>query len=107
MSAFSSLQGGSDSKREQFRRYLEKAGVVDSLTSVFVSLYEQQEKPTNALEYVKQCLNAVGQNPDTDALQQELNKLRQEIARLTEENKDLRARLKHYETAPEDGSTTK
>uniref|UniRef100_A0A8C6VUV5 MYC binding protein n=1 Tax=Nothobranchius furzeri TaxID=105023 RepID=A0A8C6VUV5_NOTFU len=64
-------------------------------------------EPSPPRRYVKQCLNAVGQNPDTDALQQELNKLRQEIARLTEENKDLRARLKHYETAPEDGSTTK
>uniref|UniRef100_A0A1A7XUI9 C-myc binding protein n=1 Tax=Iconisemion striatum TaxID=60296 RepID=A0A1A7XUI9_9TELE len=101
-------RGSSDSKREQFRRYLEKSGVVDSLTSVFVSLYEQQDKPTNALEFVKQRLNAVGHNPvETDALQQELSELRQKLARVIEENKDLRAKLKHYEPASEDGSAAK
>ncbi|XP_041842778.1 c-Myc-binding protein-like [Melanotaenia boesemani] len=96
----------SDSKREQFRRYLEKAGVVDSLTSVFVSLYEQPEKPTNALEYVKQHLGAVGQiSSNTEALQQEVIDLKQRCARLTAENKDLKAKLQQYEPASEDGST--
>lgn len=41
----------SESKREQFRRYLEKAGVLESLTNVLVALYEETEKPNNALEY--------------------------------------------------------
>uniref|UniRef100_A0A3B3YZX6 MYC binding protein n=1 Tax=Poecilia mexicana TaxID=48701 RepID=A0A3B3YZX6_9TELE len=96
----------SDSKREHFRRYLEKTGVVDSLTSVFVSLYEQQEKPPNALEYVKEHLGAVPlTSPDTEALQQEVNDLRQRCACLEEENKDLKARvcLLRYEPASEDG----
>ncbi|KAA8591779.1 hypothetical protein FQN60_017153 [Etheostoma spectabile] len=96
---------GPDPKREQFRRYLEKAGVVDSLTSVLVALYEQPEKPNNALEYpsihtsgtivfVKQHLNAAGQtSADTEALQQEVNDLRQRCARLAEETKDLKTKL--------------
>ncbi|XP_072249349.1 c-Myc-binding protein-like [Leuresthes tenuis] len=96
----------SDSKREQYRRYLEKAGVVDSLTSVFVSLYEQQEKPTNALEFIKQHLGAVGQtSSEAEALQQEVVDLRQRCAHLVEENKDLKARLQHYEPVSEDGGT--
>ncbi|XP_078236036.1 C-Myc-binding protein isoform X2 [Pogona vitticeps] len=40
-----------DSKREQFRRYLEKSGVMDTLTKVLVALYEEPEKPNCALEY--------------------------------------------------------
>jgi len=40
-----------DSKREEFRKYLEKSGVVDALTKVLVNLYEEPEKPNNALEY--------------------------------------------------------
>ena len=64
-----------DSKREEFRKYLEKAGVMDALTkgeflvdfqfilflllsffpcvgsTVLVNLYEEPEKPANALEY--------------------------------------------------------
>lgn len=97
---------GPDPKREQFRRYLEKAGVVDSLTSVLVSLYEQPEKPNNALEFVKQHLGAVGQtSADTEALQQEVMDLRQRCARLAEENKNLKTRLKRYEAVSEDGGT--
>ncbi|XP_042279949.1 c-Myc-binding protein-like isoform X1 [Thunnus albacares] len=96
----------SDPKREQFRRYLEKAGVVDSLTSVLVALYEQQEKPNNALEFVKQHLGAAGQaSADTEALQQEVMDLRQRCSRLAEENKDLKTRLQQYEPLSEDGAT--
>lgn len=40
-----------DSKREEFRKYLERAGVMDALTKVLVSLYEEPEKPDDALEY--------------------------------------------------------
>ncbi|XP_023271011.1 C-Myc-binding protein [Seriola lalandi dorsalis] len=96
----------SDTKREQFRRYLEKAGVVDSLTSVLVALYEQPERPNNALEFVKQHLGAAGQiSADTEALQQEVIDLRQRCARLAEENKDLKTRLQRHEPVSEDGST--
>jgi hypothetical protein len=40
-----------DSKREEFRKYLERAGVMDALTKVLVSLYEEAEKPDDALKY--------------------------------------------------------
>ena len=36
--------------RPQFRKYLERAGVIDALTKVLVALYEEAEKPANALE---------------------------------------------------------
>uniref|UniRef100_A0A3Q3FE05 MYC binding protein n=1 Tax=Labrus bergylta TaxID=56723 RepID=A0A3Q3FE05_9LABR len=97
---------GPDPKREQFRRYLEKAGVVDSLTSVLVALYETQERPNNALEFVKQHLGAAGMtSEDTEALQQEVLELRQRCTSLSEENKDLKTKLQRYEPVPEDGAT--
>ena len=43
---------GADSKKEEFRKYLERSGVIDALTKVLVGLYEEPEKPANALEYV-------------------------------------------------------
>lgn len=93
-----------DPKREQFRRYLEKAGVIDSLTSVLVALYEHQERPSNALEFVKDHLGAAGLGAaDTEALQQEVTDLRQRCTRLEEENKDLKTRLERYE--PQGGAT--
>ena len=39
-----------ESKKEEFRKYLEKAGVIDQLTRVLVGLYEEPEKPQNAIE---------------------------------------------------------
>ncbi|XP_029958498.1 c-Myc-binding protein-like [Salarias fasciatus] len=97
-----------DSKRERFRRYLEKAGVYDSLLSVLVSLYEQPEKPDSPLEYVKQHIGAVGQaSAESEALQQEVMDLRQRCARLMEENKDLKEKLQRYEPVTEDGGKAK
>ena len=37
-----------DSKKEEFRKYLEKSGVIDALTKVLVGLYEEPERPPNA-----------------------------------------------------------
>ncbi|GLT87827.1 hypothetical protein SLE2022_058860 [Rubroshorea leprosula] len=45
-----------EAKKEAFRKYLESSGVLDALTKVLVSLYEQNEKPSSALEFVQQKL---------------------------------------------------
>jgi hypothetical protein len=42
---------------------LERAGVIDQLTKVLVGLYEETEKPGNAVEFIKKCLGAPS---DTD-----------------------------------------
>ncbi|KAJ8405037.1 hypothetical protein AAFF_G00329580 [Aldrovandia affinis] len=96
----------SESKREQFRRYLEKAGVLDSLTSVLIALYEENEKPNNALDFLKQHLGVASPEPaEGEALRLELADLRQKHDLLVEENKDLKNRLLKYEPAQEDGMT--
>ena len=46
-----------DSKKEEFRKYLEKAGVLDALTKSLVCLYEEPEKPNNALDFLKKNLS--------------------------------------------------
>lgn len=39
-----------ETKKEEFRKYLERAGVIDQLTRVLVGLYEETDKPANAIE---------------------------------------------------------
>lgn len=39
-----------ESQKEAFRKYLEQAGVIDTLVKVLVSLYEEPDKPKQALE---------------------------------------------------------
>jgi hypothetical protein len=39
-------------------RYLEKSGVIDALTKVLVGLYEEPERPPNAVDYIKRYMGA-------------------------------------------------
>ncbi|XP_030268445.1 C-Myc-binding protein [Sparus aurata] len=95
----------SESKREQFRRYLEKSGVLDTITSVLVALYEETDKPNNALDFIKLHLGATGPEPaDAEALRMELADLQQKFNLLMEENKELKNRLMQYEPSPENGA---
>ncbi|KAL4233540.1 hypothetical protein ACF0H5_008220 [Mactra antiquata] len=94
---------GNDSKREEFRKYLEKAGVLDALTKVLVGLYEEPEKPNNALDFLKQHLGASGPDTaDVEALKLEVSELRQKCEQLTEQNNELKAKLQTYEPSTEE-----
>ena len=50
----SSLDDGS--KKEEFRKSLEKTNVLQSLTRVLVGLYEEPERPQNAMKYLLKLL---------------------------------------------------
>ncbi|XP_012264250.1 c-Myc-binding protein [Athalia rosae] len=80
-----------DAKREMFRKYLERAGVMEALTKVLVSLYEETEKPEDALEYVRKNLGEI-----TDA-GSELDKLRKELEESKQTIANLKERLVKYE----------
>merc|ERR1719339_700293 len=75
-----------DAKKDEFRKYLEKAGVLELLTKSLVSLYEEPEKPNDALSYLK---NSVGGSP-TD---------KEMIAKLREENELLKGKVKELEAS--------
>ncbi|KAK3923080.1 c-Myc-binding protein [Frankliniella fusca] len=84
-----------DSKREEYRKYLERAGVMETLTRVLVSLYEEQDKGIDALEYVRNHL--LENHPSQNSTEEEL---KAQIARLVTENNMLRKRLSQYEEVP-------
>lgn len=91
-----------DSRREEFRKYLEKAGVLDVLTKLLVGLYEEPEKPSNALDFLKQHLGSGGpETADVEALKLEVTELKQKVEQLTEENAELKQKLTQYEPAEE------
>ncbi|XP_012372175.1 c-Myc-binding protein-like [Octodon degus] len=91
-----------DSKHEQFRRYLEKSGVLDMLTKVLVTLYEEPEKPTSSLDFLKHHLGAATpENPETELLRLELAEMKEKYEVTIEENKKLKAKLAQYEPPQE------
>ncbi|XP_067424349.1 uncharacterized protein [Emydura macquarii macquarii] len=92
-----------DSKQDQFRRYLEKSGVLDMLTKVLVALHEEPEKPISALDFLKQHLGvAAPETPEIEALRLEVAEVKEKYEAVLEENKKLKAKLSQYEPAPEE-----
>ncbi|XP_026477333.1 c-Myc-binding protein-like [Ctenocephalides felis] len=55
-----------DSKREIFRKYLERAGVMDVITKAFTNLYEEENRPEDPLEYVINAMGGVIVKRDSD-----------------------------------------
>jgi len=95
-------------RKEEFQKYLEKAGVIDQLTKLLVSLYENPDRPENALDYIKQFLGANhGQNANEEKLQQRVAELESEMKQKDEEIASLKQQLaasgnKEEEAAPKE-----
>ncbi|KAF2901057.1 hypothetical protein ILUMI_05113 [Ignelater luminosus] len=75
----------SEGKREEFRKYLEKTGVMDALTKVLVSLYEEPDKPENAIEYICNKLTNQICGETLDSIKSHLDEARTKIAELETE----------------------
>ena len=70
-----------EQKKEEFRKFLEKTGVIDQLTKVLVGLYEEPEKPQNAVDFIKRSLGAP-QESDVDQLKAENEELKRNVIEL-------------------------
>ncbi|KAF1336778.1 hypothetical protein FI667_g24, partial [Globisporangium splendens] len=81
-----------DSKKEEFRKYLEKSGVVDALTKVLVGLYEEGDKPSNAVDYIKRFMGAPT-GIDIEALRAENEELKKRNAELIKTIEELNKRV--------------
>merc|ERR1712118_593553 len=81
-----------DSQKEEFRKYLEKNGVVSQLTRVLVGLYEEPERPTNAVDYIKKYLGAPS-GVDVEELRAENEELKRRNSELQSEVETLRKEL--------------
>lgn len=88
-------------EKEEFRNYLEKSGVIDSLTKVLVGLYEEPEKPSDALDFIRRHLgSAIG--IDIDGLRQENQELKTQNAELLHKIEELTKKLEAATNADAD-----
>ena len=86
-----------EAKKDEFRNYLEKTGVVDSLTRVLVSLYEENDKPPSALDFIKK--NLVQTNDyDYDNLKKEYIDLKKDYDTLKKKYDELSKELEQYKS---------
>ena len=77
-----------EAKKEEFRNYLERAGIIDQLTKVLVGLYEEPEKPGNAVDFIKKSLGAPS-DTDVEELRAENEELRRTTAQLERQIEEL------------------
>jgi len=106
MSAKSTAQ--IDAKREEFRKYLEKEGILESLTKTLVALYEEPDKPSDALSYVRSNF-ASGEmqvmKSEVDILTKENEKLKQKVTSLESDKAALEKRIREMEKAAQNVET--
>jgi hypothetical protein len=86
--------GGGDSKKEDFRKYLEKTGVLDALTKVLVGLYEEPERPNNAVDYIRKYMGAP-HNVDVESIQQQNSALKKQNEHLSKQVEELKQQLNY------------
>ena len=101
-----------DTKREEFRRYLEKEGVLEQLTKTLCTLYEEPEKPSNAVAFVSKTIASddlkalKGQIEDLTKENTELKSnnetLKQEKLKLEEEIAELKSRMQKVDDTPKE-----
>eukprot|EP01083_Nonionella_stella_P037628 102556_1 len=93
-------------RKEEFQKYLEKAGVIDQLTKLLVSLYENPDRPENALDYIKNFLGANVQsaNDDSKELHQRIADLENELKGKEEEISQLKQQMSNAQNKEEDNN---
>ena len=75
-----------DARREEFRKYLEKEGILESLTKVLVALYEEPDKPSDALSFVR-----------NNFASSEMQTMRAQVDNLTKEKEQLETKVSSLE----------
>ena len=81
-----------ESKKDEFRAYLEKAGVIDQLTKILVSLYQENDRPINALEFIKRNLSSPDEI-DEDNLKREYLKEKDDNVKLKQKLTELQKQI--------------
>lgn len=72
-----------DSKRDEFRKFLERSGLIDLVSKCFIKLYEETDKPENPIEYFRENIgDALKEKMTIKMLQAELEDAKKEIENL-------------------------
>ncbi|KAF2352151.1 hypothetical protein FHG87_017094 [Trinorchestia longiramus] len=87
-----------DSDREKFRSYVQKSGIMSTLTGILVKLYEQPQKPDDPLGFIRKELEKSSFDAET------IKTLEEKVARLEAEKQELEEQLKSLRASKEAGT---
>lgn len=72
-----------EDKRNEFRKYLETTGATDKLTAALVKLFQEKERPVDAVTYIRKCL--CEECPDAEKMKE----LQKEVETLVKDKKKM------------------
>ncbi|XP_065218025.1 c-Myc-binding protein [Planococcus citri] len=89
-----------DSKREEFRKYLETAGVMDTITRILTMIYECTDKPADPLQFLRdEILKSSPVLLEETANAKYLESARERITKLETENENLKKEIERLKAA--------
>lgn len=78
----------------QYRKYLERAGVIDALSKALIKLYEEQNKPEDAIRFVRKFMcESCPDDAQYDIMKNDLEEAKTHIAKLEQELERLRGQM--------------
>lgn len=88
----------SNSKREEFKRYLNELGVIEALTNVLAKLYELETKPIDPLDFIRiNMTETVKEREELNRLKEKYDNMVSQIREMEEENINLAQAIKELE----------
>lgn len=82
-------------KREDFKKYLNRLGVIEALTKVLIDLYEMEERPTDPLDYIRTHMTeTINEREELKILQIQHDNMVAQIREMEEENMKIAKTLK-------------
>lgn len=91
-----------EKKRDEFRKYLEGAGAIDNLTKALIKLYEQQNKPEDAVKFLRK--NMCESCPDDEQFEivsADLEKANKKICELERELSKMKGSIRRSSSETE------
>lgn len=97
-----------EGKRDEFRKYLEKTGATEKLTNALMHLYQQKERPEDAIGFIRKELGEdVAEPAEVEALKVEIKALKEETEKVTVELCVAQSEVKKTPSEAESILTTK
>lgn len=83
-----------DNKRDQFRKYIESKGVIDTITKVLVKLLEAPVKPEHPIDFIRDNLGpTIAEQRRVEGLEQQVADYKKEVSHLKSQIEELKVKL--------------
>lgn len=89
-----------DCKRDQFRKYIESKGVIDTITKVLIKLLEAPVKPEHPIDFIRDNLGpTLAEKHRIESLEQQLSDYKQEVTDLKTQIEQLKTKVNEKDSS--------